>query len=369
MRHEWPATYLDGQTAVRHPATVRLMGQGLEVVTAQGWTRLWPYAEIRQTQGFYAGEEVRLERGGVLPEIVVVSAPEFLASLHAVAPALGGALRDPAGRPSRIRLVVLAAVGVVALGGALYLWGIPAVAAVLASRVPVGWEERLGRTTVEHLAPAELRCVDPRRQQAIDAIVARLAAAEPGPYEFRVIVVNRREVNALSAPGGYIVVFRGLLERTRSPEELAGVLSHEMQHVLKRHATRALIQHVSTGLLLAAVTGDAMGPLAYGAQSAQVLGQLQYSRRAEAEADALGMKMLLAAKVDPAGAIRFFEALTEGEKQPRSVLRYLSTHPGTSDRIERLREEAARAPGPPAPLLPGVDWDDIKRLCEASFPR
>ena len=122
--------------------------------------------------------------------------------------------------------------------------------------------------------------------------------------------------------------------RRRADEELAGVLAHEMQHVLKRHATRALIQHVSTGLLLAALSGDVTGPLAYGAQSAQVLGQLQYSRRAEAEADAEGIKMVLAAKIDPAGTIRFFDELSRRDKQPRSVLRYLSTHPSTGDRIE-----------------------------------
>jgi predicted Zn-dependent protease len=162
----------------------------------------------------------------------------------------------------------------------------------------------------------------------------------PGvPYKFRVTVFNDPNVNAFALPGGQLVLLRGLIERSKTPEELAGVLAHEMQHVLKRHATRALIQHVSTGLLLAALTGDVMGPVAYGAQSAQVLGQLQYSRRAEVEADAEGMKMLLDARVDPAGTVRFFEGLTGGDKQPRSVLRYLSTHPSTTDRIERLRQD------------------------------
>ena len=159
------------------------------------------------------------------------------------------------------------------------------------------------------------------------------------------------------------MVFRGLLEQTRDPEELAGILAHEMQHVLQRRTTQALIQHTSTGLLLAALTGDMTGPLAYGLQNARVLGQLQYSRRAEAQADAEGMKMLLAARIDPAGMIRFFEALTKGDKQPRTALKYLSTHPSPADRVERLKALAAQSPDAPIPLLLDSDWDDLKKIC------
>jgi predicted Zn-dependent protease len=108
------------------------------------------------------------------------------------------------------------------------------------------------------------------------------------------------------------------------------------------------------------------GPLAYGLQSARVLGQLQYSRHAEAEADDEGMKMLLAARVDPAGMIGFFEGLTPSEKQPRTVLKYLSTHPSPSDRVEHLKALATHAAEPPLKLLPGEVWSDIKTMCRTA---
>ena len=371
MQHEWQASYFDGQTAVRHQATVRLMRQGLEVSTAAGSTRFWPYAEIRQTQGFYAGEEVRLERGGRLGESLLIADSDFLLSLKEVAPELGGHFHDPARRPSRARLAALAAVAVIAITGALYLWGIPALAAVLAPRVPMAWEDAVGRSVVEYLAPAAAVCRNPHRQELLDSIVARLATAIPPgspPYKFRVIVVNEAQVNALAAPGGSIVVFRGLIEQTKTPEELAGVLAHEMQHVLQRHSTQAVIQHGSTGLLLAALTGDMTGPLAYGLQSARVLAQLQYSRRAEAQADAEGMKMLLAARVDPHGIVRFFEGVSDRDNQPRLVREYLSTHPNAGDRIDRLSRIAAQATQTPQPLLSEADWADLKKMC-ASLPR
>ena len=366
MRTEWEAHYLDGQTAVRQPAAVRLMREGLEVTTAGGWTRLWPYREIRQTQGFYEGEEVRLERGGALPEALIISDAAFLQSLHQAAPHMSSRFHDPADRGRRLRLVIVAGGAIIAITATLYLWGIPLLAAFVAPRVPVAWEESLGRAVVDQLAPAGQRCVDPRRQPALDAIVTRLvAAAPPSPYTFRLVVVDRPQVNALAAPGGHIVVFSGLLVRTRTPDELAGVLAHEIQHVLHRHTTRALVQHTSTGLLLAALTGDMTGPLAYALEGARVLGQLQYSRHAEEEADWEGMRLLLAARVAPAGMLAFLDDIaTEG--QPRSARAYLSTHPHTRERIARLRELAAGAGAPPVPLLPDQDWSDVKKLCSSA---
>src|SRR5207248_840587 len=99
----------------------------------------------------------------------------------------------------------------------------------------------------------------------IDGIVAALPAkARPQPYTFRVAVVNSSIVNAVAAPGGHVILFRGLLERTDSAEELAGVLAHEVEHVLHRHVTRAIFQQASTGVLMAALVGDVSGVVAYG---------------------------------------------------------------------------------------------------------
>jgi Zn-dependent protease with chaperone function len=364
MRYDWEAVYLDGRTAARQPAAIRLMREGVEITPAGSATRLWPYREIRQTQGFYAGEQVRLERGRDLPETLLVSDPAFLESLHEIAPDAGRRFHDPGRRRARIRWTVLAGAGAIATAVAIYVWGIPALAALLAPRVPVTWEESVGRAAVGHLAPPGRRCGNPELVRAIDETVKRLTApGPPSPYTFRVSVVNRPLVNALAVPGGYVVIFRGLLERTGAPEELAGVLAHELQHVLHRHATRAVLQDASTGLLLMALTGDVTGPLAYGLQTARTLGDLRYSRRAEEEADTEGMKMILAARLDPAGMIRFFERIGQEEGPTPSALTYLSTHPLTADRLQRLTAMAAAWNGTPEPLLPGERWADLAKHC------
>jgi len=365
MRTEWEGSYLDGRTAARHRATIRVMASGLEITTERGTTHWWPYGEIRQTQGFYAGEQVRLERGGETPEVLLVSDAAFLTDLHRVAPKAATYFHDRSRRGMRVKLTLMAALGAVGAAVALYLWGIPALAAAVAPRVPVSWEERLGESVVEYLAPPEKQCTDPARVRVIEDIVATLTAPLPSaPYTFRVTVVDDSRVNALAAPGGYVVIFRGLLERTRSAEELAGVLAHELQHILKRHTTRALLQHASTGVLIAALTGDATGAMAYGLESARALGALRYSRENEEEADVEGLRMLLTAGVDPAGMIAFFDVLRKEGGEAPGLLKYLSTHPSTAERIETLKALAAQPPRATVKLLPDYDWRDITKICQ-----
>lgn len=367
MKTDWEGYYLDGRSAARHRVTIRLMRSGLEVTTEAG-TLWWPYPEIRQTQGFYAGEEVRLERGGEIPATLLISDATFLTALHRVAPELATRFHDPARRRMRAKLTLVAALAVIGITTALYLWGIPALAGVVASHVPASWEEGLGEAVVQQLAPPLKRCTDPTLVGVIDEITLTLTRTLPGsPYTFRVAVVDNPTVNAIAAPGGFIVLFRGLVEQTQTPEELAGVLAHEVQHILKRHATRLLVQHASTGLLVAALTGDASGAMRFGLEGARILGILRYSRGYEEEADLEGMRLLIAARVDPAGLIRFFESLQEkeGEREMPAFLSYLSTHPTTADRVERLKSLAAKADGQWITLLPDLQWREISQLCSA----
>ena len=329
----------------------------------------WRYRDLRQTQGAYAGEQVRLEKGQEIPEVLLISDAAFLSDAHRIAPELTTHFHDPTRRRKRAVLTLLAALGAVAASVALYLWGIPAVASVVASHVPVSWEERLGQSVVEHLAPPTKRCTDPNRAHRIDEITATLTAPLPNnPYALRVMVVNDPIVNALAIPGGYVLVFRGLLERTRSPEELAGVLAHEFQHVLHRHATRALLQNASAGLLVAALTGDASGVMGFGLESARTLGALRYSRQNEEEADADGMRMLIRAGIDPGGMIAFFEVLGRGDGKGAAIFQYLSTHPQAEERVVRLKLLAAQSRVKPVKLLSGYDWRDIRKICDGLGP-
>ncbi|HWP34793.1 MAG TPA: M48 family metallopeptidase [Thermodesulfobacteriota bacterium] len=360
----WRGHYYDGGSAGRRPVTVSLLPEGLRLVFDDGASRLWPYGEIRQGGGAEPGEPARLERGGLLPELLVVPEPGFLAAVRAAAPTVARRLRAPRPRAARLALALGALLATLAAGAVLYLLVLPWLADAVARRVPVAWEAELGRAAVEQGRLGALaRCERPEGVRALDAIVRRLTAARPGAgYTYRVAVVEHPAVNALAAPGGYVLVFRGLLEQAESPEELAGVLAHEIQHIEQRHGTRLLFREAAAGALLAAATGDA-GQLATALGAARFFGQLRFSRQFEAQADREGMRTLEAARVAPDGLVRFLERMARARGEAPGVLRYLSTHPLSAERAQTLARLAAAARYEPRPLLAEAEWTALKGIC------
>ena len=363
LKTVWSGYYLNGREPTRHDVTVTVMGSGIQIVRREGQALWWPYDQLRQTQGFYSGEQVRLEKGEGLPEALVVADAAFLNAIRRVSPELGARFRLPIRGSLWLRRALLIGAAAMALGSALYLWGLPALADVVASHVPVSWEEQLGQAVVEQLAPPSIRCTDSGGIQALDQIVSTLAAAGPqSPYRFRITVVNDAAVNAFAAPGGHLFLYRGLLQKTKSPEELAGVLAHEIQHVLQRHATKALLREMSLKLLFATLAGDTTD-MSRALEAAGTLGALRYRRRDEDAADREGMKLVQAARIDPKGMISFLMTLSEERGSSRATISYLSTHPAIEDRLEQLKRLAAKARYTPIRLLPDYPWAQIGKIC------
>jgi predicted Zn-dependent protease len=108
--------------------------------------------------------------------------------------------------------------------------------------------------------------------------------------------------------------------------------------------------------------------MAYGLEGARVLAELRYSRQDEEEADREGYRMLSAAGVDPAGMMRFFETLQKKAGKAPTLPSYLSTHPSTEGRIERLRSLGATARPAASRLLPNLDWRNVRDICSATGP-
>jgi len=366
MKTEWAGYYLDGKTAGRKQATVRIMRLGLHIDVMNGESLWWPHEEIRQTQGFYPGEQVRLERGGEISEAVLITDDSFLINLQQIAPQWAKRYHSPPLRARRVARTVYAAVGAVGIVAALYFWGIPALATLLVPYVPISWEERLGESVVQYLAPKAARCSDSTAAQMAQRLVAQLTASEKQlPYKFHVLVIDNPNINAMAVPGGTIVLFRGLVEKTASPEELAGVLAHELQHILRRHSMHALIQHLSTSYLLALIAGDANRVASLGSDGAKLLGGLRYSRLYEEEADAKGVEMLMAAGVKPDGMISFYETMAKEGRDLPEALQFLSTHPATEDRIHKLKSLGQKRAVATTKLIPAHNWVELKKKCNA----
>lgn len=362
MRLLWQGYYLDGITAARQPVNITLTPAGAQFTKTDGNIVVWLYREMHQTQGFYTGEQVRLERGSDPVEALIISDTAFLHALQFMAAACSRKFHNPSARKRRLWWIII---GIIAVGvglAAMYLRGIPAGVNLLANRIPPAWEATLGKEVVKQLTAGNDVCAEPPLQQSVDQIIQALNSAVPKhPYIFHVSIVKGKAINALAAPGGYLIIFTGLLEQTRSAEELAGVLAHEMQHVLQKHATRGILQNLSITALATMIAGDP------GVISNVVLSMesLRYSRIQEEEADQMGMDLIIKSRINPYGMVDFFDNLNKKHGNEPELFKYVSTHPLMTDRIQKLKARAETASSAPVPLLPTVSWPQVAKACSA----
>lgn len=164
-------------------------------------------------------------------------------------------------------------------------------------------------------------------------------------------VVNAPEVNAFAVPGGYIYINRGLIERASTMSELAGVLGHEIGHVVERHGLEqmARMQNTQLGVNLAYVLlGRQPGTIEQVAlQGGAGVFFASHSRSDENQADEVAVQYMIQAGIDPNGMVSMFQRLIEEQQRsPSAVEQWFSTHPLTQDRIDHVRSLIAARGNP-----------------------
>jgi predicted Zn-dependent protease len=231
-------------------------------------------------------------------------------------------------------------VGGIALAVMLGLWfGSDLLVEIAVERIPVEWEQKLGESAyADFLAHQEI-VKEGMVVSAVEEMIQRLVEQIPdNPYQFKVTVVRSDVVNAFALPGGFIVVFTGLMKKAERAEEVAGVMGHELNHVLQRHGLERIVKQLGLMAVVAIIVGDQQGLVGLMRQVGVELLTLKFGRQQETEADLTGLQLLHRAKIDPSGMIRFFERLSEKDE---GRTEWLSTHPMSSARAERLKAELA----------------------------
>lgn len=204
-------------------------------------------------------------------------------------------------------------------------------------------EIRIGRQVAAEIEKEYEVSTNPGDIALVEGIGQRIvwAAQSDWPYVFKVL--ETREVNAVSLPGGPVYIFRGLIDLTGGNEdELAAVIAHEVAHIHRRHVAKMYTKGVFADLAIIFATG---GALQDAARIANLMLQLRFSRDDEYESDRLAIRYTYRAGYDPHGLIRFFEKLQREQKEERSdIVTYnlTRTHPLTEARIKRAREEIAK---------------------------
>ena len=199
---------------------------------------------------------------------------------------------------------------------------------------------------------------DERYQKLVTAVGEKLVQANPeinqSPYYFQFhLLADPETVNAFALPGGQIFMTFGLLKLLDSEDEVAGVLGHEVGHVVGRHSNEQMAKaQLSQGLVNAVVmAGGSEYGMAAG-QMAQFVSQLKntaYGRDDELESDQLGVRFMIRAGYDPNALIRVMEVLKKASAG-RAPPEFLSTHPDPENRVERIKEAIRKAQqaSPPA---------------------
>lgn len=240
-------------------------------------------------------------------------------------------------------------------------FGIRAGGRAAAKALPVSVDQQIGDLAFKHMDMGGTELRDEVVTAAIEEMVKRLEphAAVKG-LKFEVHVVESKEVNAFALPGGKIVVFTGLIKEAESPEQVAGVLGHEMAHATLRHGVERIGQSIGLATALSLLIGNTEGMIAAGADLFQVATVNSYGREQEAAADEEGVRMLHAAGLDPRGLPKFFEKLKHEEGDIPGALSWISTHPQHEDRIAALEKQIAALPERQLQALE-LNWDDVRQ--------
>ncbi|HYU53008.1 MAG TPA: M48 family metallopeptidase [Gemmatimonadaceae bacterium] len=238
---------------------------------------------------------------------------------------------------------------------------IAAAGLLAACGVSTQQEVQLGQEEAQQVNAQLPMVQDALIQNYVNSLGQRIAARTSRSdlnWQFR--VVNSSQVNAFALPGGFVYINRGVLERASNMSEVAGVLGHEIEHVVRRHSVKQMEQaqgaNVGVGILcaLTGVCQSGVAQAAINVGGAAVFAK--FSRGDEVQADEGGFNNVMHAGISPRGMYTFFQKLLAEERQGGGgAAAWFSDHPGTTDRIADIQQMLNQVP---ASTLNGLDVND-----------
>jgi beta-barrel assembly-enhancing protease len=250
-------------------------------------------------------------------------------------------LLPPANPLRRAALILLALLGLIA--GALWL-ARDKVAVLAAPLLPHAVTDRMGRAYLAQLGPP---CSGGAGHAALARLTAKLLPETGLPEPVTVSVINSPEINAVALPGGHVALFAGIIAQAQSPDEIAAVLAHEIEHVAYQHANQAILRESGPAVIARTLGSDA-GDLA------ELTVLKKGDKAAEAEADDGAIALLQAADISTRGAADFFERQVAGGEG------FSASHPSARERARRYGDAVKW--GAEAGMS-DADWQALKAIC------
>jgi predicted Zn-dependent protease len=245
----------------------------------------------------------------------------------------------------------------IALLLAAYLWWIPMLGERMANHFSKETEISMGEQMYKSTIATYK--TDVPKTAAVNAFFQQLHYNID--YPVQVTVVESGETNAFAIPGGHIVVYDAILERMKTPEELAALLAHEASHVALRHSLKNMFRSLSRKMFLALVTGNQSGIVSVAVDNADELKGLSYSRALETEADDNGLQLMAKSHVNTEGMLWLMQLLQKesgGTGEPTAIL---STHPVFKERIANIKKQLQQLP------VETTQDEELKKLFHAIY--
>lgn len=345
--------FYDGTSAAVHAATAAFEGGDL-VIQANGQTHRWPARDL--SVDTHAGE-ARISRRRSDARLVM-SRMEW----RELSAGQGALRRHSAAGGKGLVIGLVAAAAATAL---FVFVGMPMASGPLARATPIEYERQMGDSYNAQISAIFPTCGGEAGQAVLQRLGDRIATQGDSPFEIRVRAVHAPMVNAFALPGGHVLITDQLIAEAESPDEVAGVLAHEVAHVERRHVMQSVWRSLGAGMLLDLVVGGGTGA---GQQAVLLAGQaseMSFGRAAETEADEVGMQFLHGAQMSSRGMAVFFERMSEHEirtpDEVAEVSEWWMTHPNTERRIQAAR--AAERDGQPA--LSPAEWETVRAACSS----
>jgi Zn-dependent protease with chaperone function len=349
------AIYFDGTSSRRHAVTPGFYDR-LEINADDQTLAMWSYADIRRADSPSGTLRLSCLTAPALARLEIRDAA-VAAELISRCTRLDQDFPDRRGIARIVGWSIAAAISIVGV-----IWfGIPLAADRLTPLVPQALERRLGAVAdgqVRTLFGSKV-CDNAAGQAAFSKLVNALREVAGLDTSIQTAVLATPVPNAFALPGGKVYLFNGLLARAQNPDEIAGVLAHELGHLRHRDSTRNLIYNGGTSFLIGLLFGDITGSSALIFASRSIV-TASYTREAEQNADTFSIDVMhrLGRPTKPMGELLFRVTGKEGDKG----LSFLANHPLTEDRLARMSKEDAAPSGPP--LLTPQEWKSLKSICD-----
>ena len=349
-----PVIYFDGMSSRRRAAAL-VFADMLEIDAGDGAATRWAYADIRRADSPSGTLRVSCLTAPPLARLEIRDAA-VAAELTSHCLGIDENYPSRRGVATIVGWSVAAAVSIIGV----VFFGVPLAADRLAPLVPESFERRLGDVAERQvkLLFGDKVCSNPAGQQAFAKLVNALREPAGLDPSVQSAVLSTPIPNAFALPGGKVFLFDGLLAKAQNPDEIAGVLAHELGHLKHRDNMRGLIYNGGTSFLIGLLFGDITGSSAL-IFASRTLVTASHSREAEGNADSFAINVMqrLGRSPKPMGELLFRVTGKEGG----GGLSILSGHPLTEDRLARMSREDQPAKGPP--LLTPEEWQALKSIC------